>query len=204
MDYSIPARTYPRSDNVKLRIASVFIAVVFILSLFCGCKRQATLSYNEAISLTENYLTNNGYIVKKNIGDYQYGELTKIIAEKDEKTYNVTFFLDENKEMPVGYEVETVNYYTDESPIYSKIDYSFFNGLANVLKDTDTNANEIKKAVEDKRDYYDNGNPEGPDTEGYKMVKIYGQNIGEMRVLYYLQGGDSSNIERVVVQGVCG
>jgi len=177
---------------------------LLLVIIFCGCQRQATITYSEAIAIAENYLKSNGYELKKEISDYQYGEQTKITAENSEKKYEVTFYYVENNELPVEYKIETSNLYYESSQIYTKIDYELFENLAKALGDTDTNANEIKKAVEDKRDYYDDGHPDGPDAEGYKMVKIYEQNFGSMRVLYYLRGGDKSNMENVTVQGLCG
>ncbi len=181
------------------------MVVLSVLIFFVGCqKRQRTVSFDKAVNLAEDYLTANGFEIKKEKGDYQYGSQTKIKANKGEKKYTLTFYYDENNEMPVNYEVETINLYDDSTQIYTKIDYDFFEKLAKVLKDKDTNAEEIKKAIEDKRDYYDNGYPDGPDKEGYKMVKIYGQNLGDMRVLYRLRGDEGPCLEYIVVQGFCG
>ena len=187
------------------RIIAVLMAALSVLILLVGCqKRQMTVSFDKAVSLAENFLTENGFETKKEKGDYQYGSQTKITAVKGEKKYTLTFYYYEGNEMPVNYEVETINLYDDSTQIYTKIDYDFFESLAEVLNDKDTNAKEIKKAIEDKRDYYDSGHPDEPDKEGYKMVKIYEQNLGEMRVLYRLRGDEGPCLEYIVVQGVCG
>ncbi|MBE6835506.1 MAG: hypothetical protein E7515_04565 [Ruminococcaceae bacterium] len=194
-----------KNEIALKKLIIVFGIVLAVgLSVFCGCQRQSTVSYDEAVNMAEKYLTENKYELKKEVKDYQYGEQTIITASKGEHKYSITFYSDTNNETSIAYETETINLYKDAQSVYSKIDYVFFENLAKVLKDKDTNAKEIKKAVENKKDYYDNGHPEGPDTEGYKMVKIYGQNFGNMRVLYYLQGNDIYNVERVIVQGVCG
>lgn len=185
-----------KSMHSKIIIFLSFTAII-MLCTGCNTNQSKTTTNVDIDSIQENiinYLTEQGY----NIASESLTENEFIVqGEKGNKNISVNFI-----ELESDYSRCTIvlnNEIEDYTKKYNSIDYGELSKLSQLLGIEKISDNKIKKACEDKRDYYDSSDSNYLLPNDKIMSKIYRVGFFENPIIEYELSSNTKPSETVTI-----